>query len=146
MRIATLIISLCLTLALGIQSCAVYAAGSIVSGLSEEGTADRTAGDASASGGAVGMLVSLLWLIGAAFVLARPKVSMWIFGTATVFALIGGTTGFSDLFIWAGASALFALASWRGIAEKAKKDGMERAAYQADVAAAAQTAVAQIAK
>ena len=146
MRIATLIISLVLTVIVGIQSLAVYAAGSVVSGLSEEGTTDKNEGDASASGGAVGMFVSLLWLIGAAFVIAKPKVSMWIFGTATVFALIGGTTGFSDLFIWAGASALFTLASWRGIAEKAKKDEQEHAAYRADVAAAAQAAVAQVAK
>jgi hypothetical protein len=141
MRIATLIISLCLTVVLGLQSLAVMAAGSLSSSLSENAT-EKQQGDEIGAGGAIGVFVSLLWLIAAAFVIAKPKVSMWVFGVASVFCLIGGTSGFSDLFIWAGASALFALASWRGIREQAVKDERERAAYKADIAAAA----AQIAK
>ncbi len=136
MRIATLIISLVLTVVLSIQSLAVMAAGSISSSLSET-EADKKAGDDLSGGGAFGLFMALLWLIGAAFVIAKPKVSMWLFGISAVFGVIGGASGFSDLFIWAGASALFALASWRGIREKAKKDEQERAAYQADIAAAA---------
>jgi hypothetical protein len=34
-------------------------------------------------------------------VLSKPKVSMWVFGVAGVFCLIGGSSGFSDLYIWA---------------------------------------------
>jgi hypothetical protein len=143
MRIATLIISLVLGLALTVQSCAVYAASSVVGSLSEEGTTDKTEADATAGGGAVGIFMALLWLVAAGFVMAKPKVSMWLFSIAAVFGVIGGATGFSDLFIWAGASALFAAASWRGISEQAKKDEQQRAAYRADVMAAA-TAVAAV--
>jgi hypothetical protein len=136
MRLATLIISMVLSLVLTVQSCAVATAGSISSSLSEDGSVEQKAADDTSAGGAIGMFVGLLWIIGAAFAIAKPKVSMWVFGVAAVFAVIGGTSGFSDLFIWAGASALFALMSWRGIREKANTDERERVAYQADLAAA----------
>jgi hypothetical protein len=144
MRIATLIISLVLSLAILVQSCAVAAAGSISGSLSEDGSAEQKAAEDTSAGGGIGIFVGLLWIIGAGFVLAKPKASVWLFSVAAVLALIGGSTGFSDLFIWAGASALFAVGSWRGIAEKEKKDEQERAAYAANVAAVAQAAVAQV--
>jgi hypothetical protein len=137
MRIATLIISLIVSLAMGVQSCAVYAAGSIGADLSE-GSEKANMEDTSGAG-AVGMFAALLWIIGAGFVLAKPKVSTWLFSIAAVFCVLGGAAGeFSDLYIYAVASVLFALASWRGIAEKDKQDEQNRAAYQADIAAAAQ--------
>jgi hypothetical protein len=135
-RIATLIISLVLMLIMGVQSCAVAVGGSISSSLSESG-ADKKAAEDLSAGGSIGMFSALLWLIAAGLVLSKPKASMWIFIAAGVFCVIGGSTGYSDLFIWAGASALFALMSWRGISEKQKKDEQERARYQADVLAAA---------
>lgn len=85
----------------------------------------------------MGILAALLWLVAAALVMAKPRASMWLFGVAGVLLLIGGGTGFSDLFIWAVASFVFAVMSWRGIKEQARKDEEQRARYQADVAAAA---------
>ena len=122
MRIATLIISLVLSMALLVQSCAVYAASSVVGSLSEEGTTDKTEADATAGGGAVGIFMALLWLVAAGFVMAKPKVSMWLFSVAAVFGVIGVRTGLlRRCSIWAGASALFAAASWRGISDRPRR-------------------------
>jgi hypothetical protein len=62
---------------------------------------------------------------------------MWTFGVAAVFCLIGGSAGFSDLFLWTIASLIFSAMSWRGIKEKEKHDMEARERYQADVQAAA---------
>jgi hypothetical protein len=51
---------------------------------------------------------------------------------------MGGSSGFSDLYIWGVVSFAFAAMSWRGIAEKRKKDERDRAAYLADLHAVAQ--------
>jgi hypothetical protein len=137
MRIATLIVSLIISLGMFVQSCAVYAAGSIGANLSEG--SEKTDMESTSSAGAVGILAALLWLIGAGFVLAKPRVSMWLFGIAAVFCVLGGAVGdFTDLYIYAVASVLFALGSWKGISEKDKKDEQDRAQYQADLVAAAQ--------
>ncbi len=144
MRIATLIVSLVLSLALTLQSCAVVAAGSIAGSLSEDGSREQKEADDISGLGGIGLLVGLLWIVGAGLVLTKPKASMWLYSIATALALIGGSAGFGDLYIWAGASALFAVGSWRGIAEKERTDEQKRAAYAADVAAAAQAAVAQV--
>jgi hypothetical protein len=125
MRLAILIVSLVLMFVLGIQALAVMAGGSI-------GDDQDLAG-----AGALGVFAALLWLIGAAFVLAKPKASMWLYAVAGLFCILGATSGFSDLYIWAFFSALFALASWRGIKEKASNDEDDRARYRADVAQAA---------
>ena len=69
--------------------------------------------------------------------MTKPKVSMWVFAAAGVFCLIGGATGFSDLFIWAVASFIFAVMSWRGTKEREKADLEKQQRYQTDVAAAA---------
>jgi hypothetical protein len=136
MRIATLIISLIVSLAMGVQSCAVYAAGGIGAELSEG--AEKQTMENTSGAGATGMFAALLWIIGAGFVLARPKVSVWMFSIAGVFCVIGAAASeFSDLYIYAVASVLFALASWKGISEKDKQDEQSRAAYQADIVAAA---------
>lgn len=136
MRIATLIISLIVSFAMGLQSCAVYAAGGIGAELSEG--AEKANMESTSGAGSIGMLSALLWIIAAGFVLSKPKVSMWIFSIAGIFCVLGGAAGdFTDLFIYAGASVLFAAASWRGIAEKANKDEQERVRYQADLVTAA---------
>lgn len=136
MRLATLILALVLMLVLGVQSCSIAVGGSVVSSLSE--TADEKAeGEDLSAGGAVGLLVALMWLIGAALVIAKPRVSMWIFAVAGVFALLGGTTGFSDLYIWGGVSFVFALMSWRGSKEKLRQEVKRRDQYEADISAAA---------
>lgn len=121
---------------LGIQSCAVAAGGSIAEDLSTSVSDKKEAEDLAGAGGA-GIFAALLWLVAAAFVMSKPKVSMWLFGIASVLCLIGGSSGFSDLYIWAVASAIFAVMSWRGIKEKEKDEASASAKYQADIAAAA---------
>lgn len=136
MRLATLIISLVLSLGLFIQSCAVAVGGSISEDLSTA-AADRREAEDLAGGGGIGIFAALLWLVAAAFVMNKPKISMWLFVVAGLFCLIGGATGFSDLFIWAVVSFAFALMAWRGTKEKEKKALEEQERYQADVQAAA---------
>ncbi len=65
--------------------------------------------------------------------MTKPKVSMWVFVAAGVFCLIGGATGFSDLFIWAVASFIFAVMSWRGTKEREKAELDKQQRYRADV-------------
>jgi hypothetical protein len=65
MRLATLIISGFLTLASGIQSCAVAAGGSISKDLSTTAQ-DKQQGESLSTAGAVGAFAALLWLVAAA--------------------------------------------------------------------------------
>jgi hypothetical protein len=136
-RLATLIISLILSLAVFFQSCAAAIGGSLQG---EFGNAAEKAQAEDLSGGAAfGVLAGLLWVVGAGLVIAKPKASVWIYSVAALCLLIAGTAGYSDGYIWAGASVIFALMSWRGIRERRAKDERDRARYQADIAAAAST-------
>jgi hypothetical protein len=88
-RVATTILSLVLMVVVGVQSCAVYLGGSA---MGEPTTAE---------GGALGLLVALLFLVGGAFAMPRPLVSFVAFLASSVFGLAGGaTTSFGDLTIW----------------------------------------------
>ena len=124
MRLANLILALVLAPVLAVQSILVVAGGSLTS------DKDLT------SGGDVGILVALLWIVGAAFVMAKPKVSVWLFAIAALVAVLGGSSGFSDLYIWSAVSVGFALLSWGGTKEKAKKASDEDSKRLADIAAA----------
>ena len=136
LRLATLIISLILSLVVFLQSCAAAIGGSLGEEFGESRAEITEAEDLSAAAG-FGVLAGFLWIIGAGLVIARPKASMWLYGVAALFLLIAGTAGYTDGYIWAGASAIFALMSWRGIGERREKEERDRARYQADLAAAA---------
>ena len=136
MRVATLIISVVLMLVAGVQACAVAVGGSVAEDLSTAAK-DKQEAEDLAGAGAAGVLGALLWLVAAAFVLSKPRVSMWIFSGASILWLIAGAAGFTDGFVWMVASIVFALMSWRGIREKKAKDEGARARYDADVAVAA---------
>ncbi len=111
MRLAVLIIGLCLVVLVGMQSCTVMVGGGV--------TDDQ---DLS-SGGAIGMLVSFLFILGSAFVLAYPKASMIIFLVASFFGFVGASgSTFSDLYFWSFISLVLAAMSYFGIKEKKKKD------------------------
>ena len=98
-----MIISLVLTLVIGLQSCAVVAGG----GLAQ----DRV----MSGSGAGGILVALLFVIGGAFAMGVPKVSTLAFMLAAILGFIIGTNGgFADLTIWAGAAAILAVMSYFG--------------------------------
>ncbi len=96
----------------------------------------REAEDLAGAGGA-GVIAALMWLVAAALVMNKPKVSMYIFGSASLLWLIAGALGFSDGFIWMVASLIFTAMSWRGIRELEEKEQEGRTRYQADVRAAA---------
>jgi hypothetical protein len=106
-RVATTILSLVLMVVVGVQSCAVYLGGSA---MGEPTTAE---------GGALGLLVALLFLVGGAFAMPRPLVSFVAFLASRVFGLAGGaTTSFGDLTIWGGAALVLAGLSFLGVREK----------------------------
>lgn len=95
-------------LALGAQSCAVYAGGEVGEDSAQSGA------------GAVGILVALLFLIAAALVIGRPQAAKWIFLGAGAVALIGATTDeFPDLFFWAVGAGVLSLMSHYGERETA---------------------------
>jgi hypothetical protein len=116
MRVAVAILSLALMLLVGLQSCAI----SFGAALSED--------DNLAGGGAVGILMALLLLLGGAFAVGYPLVSLISFAIAGLFGLAAGTTTeFEDLAIWATASFFLAVLSYLGIGEKRRQAaGRER--------------------
>jgi hypothetical protein len=128
MRLATLIIALILMFIAGLQSCAVAVGGGVAAELSTS-IEDEEEAEALAGAGGLGVMAALLWLVGAALVMSRPKPSMWIFGVAALFWLLAGTAGFSDAFIWMAASLAFALMSWRGISELSPQPGVQVAGF-----------------
>jgi hypothetical protein len=110
MRIATMIIGLILMVIVGLQSCAVSVGGSVLES------------EKTQQGGAVGIFVALLFLVGSAFALVFPLVSLISFLIAGVFALTAGaTTDFSDLTIWGVVSLILAVLSFFGWREKRKR-------------------------
>ena len=110
MRLATPIISLVLMLGVGFQSCAVGVGAAL-------GDDEQLGG-----GAAVGIFVAFLFLIGGAFAVAFPVVSLASFSLAGTVALAAGvTTEFSDMTIWAFVSFVLAAMSFFGIREKRKQ-------------------------
>lgn len=110
MKIATGIISLVLMIVVGVQSCGVALGSSILH--DQSGT----------TGGSLGEFVALLFLLGGAFVFAKPFVSMFFFSLAAIFGWAGGaTTMYSDLTIWGFVSLILGIMSffgWRGDQKK----------------------------
>lgn len=110
MRLAVLIISLFLVVIIGLQSCTVMVGGNIGSNhdLSE--------------GGAVGILIAILYILGAAFIIGLPRISMIIFIIAAVLGFtVGSTTPFTDMKIWGGVAVVLAILSFFGSRELRKK-------------------------
>lgn len=114
MRIAVLIIGLLLGLLVFLQSFVIAALG---------GDSDIGAG------GAVGLIVAIMWLLACGLVIGFPRVSMVIFLVAGLFAFIGATSGYTDLNLWGSASLILAAMSffgWRGKREQDREREAER--------------------
>ncbi len=129
MRLATLIISLVLTLVVWFQSCALGVGG----GLGEEfGTAadKREARELSDASGA-GLVAGILWVVGAGLVMTRPNIARWVFLAAAPILLIAAGGGYEDAYVWAVVSLIFMAMAWRGIGERKRK---EQATQQAQYA------------
>ena len=110
MRIATTILSLILMLIVGAQSCAVS-------------VGDAALGEKTATqGGPIGILIALLFLIGGAFALVFPIVSLVAFLLGGILGLAGGSsTSFGDLTVWGVISFVLAAFSYFGWREKKKR-------------------------
>ncbi|TNC07638.1 hypothetical protein FF100_31650 [Methylobacterium terricola] len=109
MRIAVLIIGLCLSFAIFLQSCAVSFG------------ADVAKNQDLAEGGALGVLVALLFIIGAAFALGLPRLSGSIFLLAGLIGNVAGrTTKFHDLNYWGAAALILSLMAFLGNRELRK--------------------------
>ena len=113
MRIAILVVSIFLTIIVGLQSCTVM----VGAGLAKN--------QALSGGGSAGVFMAFLFVLGAAFAMGLPRFSMIAFGIAAATGfLAGSTTRFHDLSIWAGVSLLLAIMSYFGVRElKRKKVG-----------------------
>ena len=110
MRLATTIISLVVMLIVGLQSCVAYVGGGATSNQDLSGA------------GAVGLLVALLFLIGAAFAIGVPIISVGSFGLAALLALaVGFTSGFVDLRIWGFVSLVLAVMSYFGFRSRRRR-------------------------
>jgi hypothetical protein len=110
MRIATMILALILMLIVGFQSCAVTVGDEVVG--------EKT----SQQGGPLGIFMALLFLVGGAFALALPLVSLVAFILAGLVGLAGGaTTSFTDLSIWGWVSLALAVLSFFARREKRKR-------------------------
>ncbi len=109
MRIAVLVISLCFALIVGLQSCAVYVGSSLAKD------------QALSGGGAVGLLLAFLFLLGSAFAIGLPRISMTVFTLAALLGFgVGSTTKFSDMLIWGTISLVLAIMSYFGSRELRK--------------------------
>ena len=116
MRIATMILSLILMLVVGAQSCAVSLGDAALKTKAAE------------QGGPIGLFMALLFLIGGAFALAFPFVSVLAFFLAGIIGLAGGaSTSFGDLTVWGVVSLILAVLSYFGWREKRKRRREETA-------------------
>jgi len=105
-----MVISLCLTMIVGLQSCAVMVGGNMTQ-------------DANLSGsGSVGVLIALLFVVGAGFAIALPKVSMIVFGAAALLGVMaGGNSTYRDMYIWGGVALVLSIMSYFGTKELDRK-------------------------
>lgn len=120
MRITVLILSLLLGVIMFIQTVLVSGLGSMAD---DEGTQQS---------GAVGLFMSLLWLIAAAFVMPFPMVAVIAFAIAGLLGF-AASGDFADLAVWGGISivlALLSLLGWRGKRKAASAARAERVVQQ----------------
>lgn len=117
MRVTVLILSLLLGAIMFIQTTLVSGLGSMAD---DEGTSQS---------GAVGVFMSLLWLIAAAFVIPFPMVSVIAFALAGLLGF-AASGDFPDLAIWGGVSLVLGVLSLLGYRGK-RRDRREQLAERA---------------
>lgn len=107
MRIAVLIISLFLTVIIGLQSCAVTVGGSLAKD------------QATSAGGAGGVVVAFLFVLGAAFSMGLPRVSQIVFllASAVAFIAASGESKYQDMNVWGAVALILAVMSYLGVRE-----------------------------
>lgn len=103
MRLATLILGLILMGIVGCQSLIGYVGASALGR------------ETFQQAGALGLFIALLFLVGAAFAMGKPIVSVVSFALAAFLGLVGGaTTPFKDLTVWGVVSLILAGTSFLG--------------------------------
>lgn len=111
MRIAVLVIGLCLVFLVGVQSCTAMFGG----GLAEDQNL--------AGAGFLGLVVALLFILGSAFAIGVPKVSVGIFAFAALIAFgAAGMSDFRDMNVWGWVSVILSVLSYFGVREKVKQE------------------------
>lgn len=115
MRIAVLIISLCLVMVVGLQSCVANFGGAISND-------DNLSGAAGA-----GILLALIFMIGGALVMQHPKASMILYIIGATIAWSGATQSeFKDLYFWACISSVLAFMSYIGMRQMSPKSTVDK--------------------
>jgi ABC-type multidrug transport system permease subunit len=110
MRIAVLVIALCLTMIVGLQSCALAVGGGMINDQSLAGC------------GAAGVVLAFLFVLGAAFAMGLPRVSLVMFALAALIGFsVGLSTAFKDMTVWGTISLVLAVMSYFGSRELARK-------------------------
>lgn len=72
------------------------------------------------------MLIAFLFVLGAAFAIGLPRLSMVLFATAAVLGfVIGGTTAYSDGTVWGVVSAVLAVMSYLGARELRRRKAVQ---------------------
>ena len=107
MRVAVLILGLFCSIFSGLQSCAVHVGGRIV------------ADNANVEAGAVGVAISVLFLLGAALAIGFPRGSQICFIISFGLAMLN-REAFPDMTFWAGASFILNLMAYYGHRELKK--------------------------
>jgi hypothetical protein len=103
MRVAVMIIALCLVMVIGLQSC--------VAGVASIFLEDEATGDAAL----FGVFLAFFFVVGAALVWGFPRASAVIFLLSGGLAIALSTNGeFTDLAIWGGVSIVLGLMSFAG--------------------------------
>lgn len=102
-----MIVALALMMIVGLQSLVVMAGSSM---LEDTATADAAA---------LGVLIALLFLVGVAFAIGLPTVSLESFLLAALIGVLGGTSSsFTDLTYWGVVALILAVLSYFGRREK----------------------------
>lgn len=118
MRIAVTIIALLLMFGVGLQSCAVSFGGALGADENME------------QGGAVGILIAFLFMVGGAFSIPFPIVFVVSFLAAAFLGVAAGaTTAFSDLTVWGFVAFFLAALSFFGVWEKMRKKEREQRSH-----------------
>ena len=108
MRIAVMILALVFSVFSGLQSCAIHFGGRI-----GESTT-------SAQAGAVGILISMLFLLGGALAIGLPRAAQICFIIAGVLAILN-RFNFPDMTYWAVISFILSVMSYYGHRDLNKK-------------------------
>jgi hypothetical protein len=130
MRIATLVLGILIVLVLLLQSCATAGISSHSPSITEDDPRS-----ASAVAGGVGLAAALYGVIGLAFVLTVPLVSVLAFALAALLAALGPLFGFSDGKGWAVALGMLSVFALIGHLKLRRKKRLEKAQNNAPAAA-----------